>query len=83
MTALATPPAAVYSPALRGLQATVADSFALVMEARNGVPATTAFDVAALLKLSADELAHINALFPANAAAGPRYAPAAMATLNR
>ena len=35
------------------------------------------------VQLSADELAHINALFPANAAAGPRYAPAAMATLNR
>ncbi len=59
MTALATPPVAVYSPALRGLQATVADSFALVMEARNGVPAKTAFDVAALLKLSADELADL------------------------
>ena len=59
MTAPATPPVAVYSPALRGLQATVADSFALVMEARNGVPAKTAFDVAALLKLSADELADL------------------------
>ncbi|MGY3087124.1 putative toxin-antitoxin system antitoxin component (TIGR02293 family) [Hymenobacter sp. UYAg731] len=52
-------PAAVYSPALLGLQATVADSFALVMEARTGVPAKTAFDVAALLMLSADELADL------------------------
>ncbi|MFC6223294.1 antitoxin Xre-like helix-turn-helix domain-containing protein [Hymenobacter artigasi] len=57
MAAFATPPVAVYSPALRSLQATVADSFALVMEARTGVPAKTAFDVASLLKLSADELA--------------------------
>ncbi|GAC1379446.1 MAG: hypothetical protein NVS3B25_06420 [Hymenobacter sp.] len=50
-------PSAVYSPALLGLQATVADSFALVMQARTGVLAKTAFDVAALLQLSADELA--------------------------
>ena len=50
-------PSAVYSPALLGLQVTVADSFALVMEARTGVLAKTAFDVAALLQLSADELA--------------------------
>ena len=35
------------------------------------------------VQLSADELARIDALFPANAAAGPRYVPAAMATLNR
>ncbi len=35
------------------------------------------------VQLSADELARIDALFPPNAAAGPRYAPAAMATLNR
>ena len=52
-------PSAVYSPALLGLQATVADSFALVMQARTGVPAKTAFDVAALLQLSADELASL------------------------
>ena len=57
MAALAAHPAAVYSPALLGLQATVADSFALVMEARTGVLTKTAFDVAALLQLSADELA--------------------------
>ena len=59
MTAIATSSAAVYSPALLGLQATVADSFALVMEARTGVPAKTAFDVATLLQLSADELADL------------------------
>ena len=58
MTAAA-PPSAVYSPALLGLQATVADSFALVMEARTGVLAKTAFDVADLLQLSADELADL------------------------
>ena len=52
-------PIAVYSPALLGLQATVADSFALVMEARTGVLAKTAFDVAALLQLHADELADL------------------------
>ena len=56
MPAIVNPPA-VYSPALLGLQATVADSFALVMEARTGVPANTAFDVATLLQISADELA--------------------------
>ena len=50
---------AVYSPVLLGLQAIVADSFALVMEARTGIPAKTAFEVAALLKLSADELADL------------------------
>ena len=59
MTAGAIPSAAVYSPALLDLQATVADSFALVMEARTGVPAKTAFDVATLLQLSADELADL------------------------
>ena len=59
MTAHATPPAAVYSPALRGLQATVADAFALVMEARTGVPAKTAFDVGTLLQLQAQELADL------------------------
>ena len=59
MTAVAAHPSAVYSPTLLGLQATVADSFALVMEARTGIPAKTAFDVASLLKLSADELANL------------------------
>jgi len=55
---------AVHSPApfpaaLAGFERTVADSFALVMEARTGVLAKTAFDVAALLQLSADELADL------------------------
>ncbi|GAB3583644.1 type II RES/Xre toxin-antitoxin system antitoxin [Hymenobacter daeguensis] len=59
MAAIATPPAAVYSPALLGLQATVSDSFALVMQARTGVPAKTAFDVATLLQLQANELADL------------------------
>jgi len=35
------------------------------------------------VQLSADALARIDAIFPAHAVAGPRYAPAAMATLNR
>jgi len=35
------------------------------------------------VQLSADELARIDAIFPGDTAAGPRYAPAAMATLNR
>lgn len=35
------------------------------------------------VQLSADERAKIDAIFPANAAAGMRYAPAAMATLDR
>lgn len=50
---------AIYSPVLLGLQATVADSFALVIEARTGVPAKTVFEVATLLKLSADGLADL------------------------
>ena len=37
----------------------MADSFALVMEARTGIPAKTSFEVADLLKLSADELADL------------------------
>ncbi|MBD2768353.1 DUF2384 domain-containing protein [Hymenobacter sp. BT664] len=59
MAAAAAYPSAVHTPALIGLKATVADSFALVMEARTGVPAKTAFDVATLLQLSADELANL------------------------
>ncbi|MEN5040632.1 MULTISPECIES: aldo/keto reductase [Stenotrophomonas] len=35
------------------------------------------------VELSPDDVSRINAIFPAHAAAGPRYAPAAMATLNR
>ena len=37
----------------------MADSFALVMEARTGIPTKTAFGVADLLKLSADELSDL------------------------
>jgi putative toxin-antitoxin system antitoxin component (TIGR02293 family) len=48
---------ATYSAALLGLATVVADPFALVMEARSGVLAKTAFDVAAVLQLHADELA--------------------------
>lgn len=59
MSSIAALPTTSYSPALLGLQATVADSFALVMEARTGVLAKTAFDVAALLELHADELANL------------------------
>lgn len=59
MATAAVPPTAVYSPVLLGLQPIVADSFALVMEARTGVLAKTAFDVAALLHLHADELANL------------------------
>lgn len=59
MAAFAAHSSAAYSPALLMLQATVADSFALVMEARLGVPAKTAFDVATLLQLQANELADL------------------------
>jgi putative toxin-antitoxin system antitoxin component (TIGR02293 family) len=58
VTAAAHSPTA-YPPALAGLERTVADSFALVMEARTGVLAKTAFDVAALLLLQTDELADL------------------------
>jgi putative toxin-antitoxin system antitoxin component (TIGR02293 family) len=58
VTAAAHSPTA-YPPALAGLERTVADSFALVMEARKGVLAKTAFDVAALLLLQTDELADL------------------------
>ena len=59
MAAVAAHPIAVYSPALLGLQATVADSFALVMEARTGVSVKIALDVATLLQLQANELADL------------------------
>ena len=52
-------PAAVYSAALLGLATVVADPFALVMEARADVLAKTAFDVASVLQLHADELANL------------------------
>ena len=56
----ATPATAVYSPALLDLQTTIAaDAFTLVMKARTGVLAKTAFDVATLLQFSADELANL------------------------
>ncbi|WP_223649634.1 antitoxin Xre/MbcA/ParS toxin-binding domain-containing protein [Hymenobacter psoromatis] len=45
--------------ALTSLAAVVTDSFALVMEARSGVPAKSAFAVANLLLLSTDELADL------------------------
>ena len=48
MVAFAAHSAAAYSPVLLVLQAIVVDSFVLVMEARLGVPAKTAFDVATL-----------------------------------
>ncbi|GAA4364297.1 hypothetical protein GCM10023185_33710 [Hymenobacter saemangeumensis] len=50
---------APFPPALAGFERTVTDSFALVMEARSGVLAKAAFDVAGLLLLSADELAEL------------------------
>ena len=45
--------------ALASLETVVAGAFALVMQARTGVPAKTAFAVAGLLQLSADELADV------------------------
>ena len=45
--------------ALASLATVVTDSFALVMEARTGVPAKAAFAVANLLQLSTDELADL------------------------
>ncbi|RZK93812.1 MAG: DUF2384 domain-containing protein [Hymenobacter sp.] len=53
-----------YSPgtipaALASLATVVTDSFALVMEARTGVPAKSAFAVANLLQISPEELADL------------------------
>ena len=45
--------------ALASLATVVTDSFALVMEARTGVPAKSAFAVANLLQISVDELAEL------------------------
>ncbi|MFD1470468.1 antitoxin Xre/MbcA/ParS toxin-binding domain-containing protein [Hymenobacter caeli] len=53
------PRTAVYSAALLSLATAVADPYALVMAARAGVPAKTAFDVAGILQLRADELADL------------------------
>jgi putative toxin-antitoxin system antitoxin component (TIGR02293 family) len=46
-------------PGLRGLEAVVKDSFSLVMEARKGILATVAFDVANAMHLHVDQLAEI------------------------
>jgi putative toxin-antitoxin system antitoxin component (TIGR02293 family) len=59
MAIAAAHPVATYTPALLGLERVVSDSFALVMEARTGVLAKTAFDVADVLQLHADELADL------------------------
>ncbi|QKG52433.1 antitoxin Xre/MbcA/ParS toxin-binding domain-containing protein [Hymenobacter sp. BRD67] len=45
--------------ALASLEEVLTDAFALVMQARSGVPAKTAFAVANLLQLSTDELADL------------------------
>jgi putative toxin-antitoxin system antitoxin component (TIGR02293 family) len=45
--------------ALQGLEAVVKDSFSLVMEARKGVLATVAFEVANAMQLHVDQLAEI------------------------
>lgn len=45
--------------ALANLETIVADAFALVMQARTGVPAKTAFAVATLLQISPEELADL------------------------
>lgn len=59
MPAAIAAPTAIYSPALLSLERVVTDNFALVMEARTGVLAKTAFDVAGVLQLHADELANL------------------------
>ena len=46
-------------PALLGLEAVVKDSFSLVMEARKGILATVAFEVANAMQLHVDQLAEI------------------------
>ena len=48
-----------YPAALANLEVVVTDAFALVMQARTGVPAKTAFAVATLLQLSVAELADL------------------------
>ncbi len=45
--------------ALANLETVLTDAFALVMQARTGVPARTAFAVANLLQISFDELADL------------------------
>lgn len=59
MPMLAAPIHAPLPAALANLETVVSDDFALVMQARAGVPAKTAFAVANLLQLSAEELADI------------------------
>lgn len=56
---LAAPIHAPLPAALASLETVVGDAFALVMQARSGVPAKTAFAVASLLQISADELADV------------------------
>ena len=48
-----------YPKALANLEMVVTDAFSLVMRARTGVPAKSAFAVASLLQLSVDELADL------------------------
>jgi putative toxin-antitoxin system antitoxin component (TIGR02293 family) len=52
-------PARQDKPGLRGLEAVVKDSFSLVMEARKGIMATVAFEVAQAMELHVDQLADI------------------------
>ncbi len=55
-------PIQAHSPlpaALASLETVLTDAFALVMQARTGVPARTAFAVANLLQISPDELADL------------------------
>lgn len=52
-------PAGRQQAGLRGLEAVVKDSFSLVMEARKGVQATVAFEVAHAMDLHVDQLADI------------------------
>ena len=56
---LAAPIHAPLPAALASLETVVSDAFALVMQARTGVPAKTAFAVAGLLQISVDELADV------------------------
>ena len=61
---LAIPIHAPLPAALASLEPVVADAFALVMQARTGVPAKTAFAVANLLQVSTEELAELLHLTP-------------------
>lgn len=78
---LAIPIHAPLPAALASLEPVVADAFALVMQARTGVPAKTAFAVANLLQVSTEELAELLHLTPKTLRtyreANKRLAPAA------